>query len=251
MIAVKIFLRLKKEEDVPYYFGFQNVISCMSSKRDLLSTYTISSGNEFRRKLLLQDFQKSFFNLKPEQFNGVDYFIVDFLEERYDTGCINEEYFTLSDAFKDNKRLLEERYTLIKSFSREWENIWFFKCNLFIRHLKKLICEERIILVKTKLAEKYIENGVECPFAEIDEIRNINNQLEKCYTYFEQQCPKALVVDVDNLEYYYADKAFRHGCFPWHLNDSCYREIAKEIKKKTDYQKYKQMVIEEQLESKE
>ena len=191
MIAVKIFSRLKKEESVPYYFGFQNIISCMNLKKEKLSTYTISSNNEFRKKSLLQDFGKVFLNLKPDNFEGIDYFILDFLEERYDTGCVYGEYFTLSDAFKDSKQLLEGKYTTIKSFAPEWEKIWFHKCDLFIGHLKKLICEEKIILVKTKLSEKYIENGLEYIFDEIETIRDINTQLEKCYRYFERQCPGA------------------------------------------------------------
>lgn len=245
MIAVKIFLRLKNEDNVPNYFGFQNIISSMSPKctipNDFFSAVT-QAANVFRANALTQDFEKTLLNQKPEHSKDLDYFILDFLDERYDTGHIDNGYFTLSDAFMGIESTRHMDYGVIESFGTEWENIWFEKCDLFIRHIRGIINGGKIILVKMKLSEKYMENETAYLFDNIKCIRDINTHLERCYEYFVQQCPEALIVEVDKLESYYTDKEFRHGCFPWHLNDTVYKTIAQEIKKAVDFQTYKELV---------
>lgn len=249
MISAKILLHLKDEESVPNYFGFQNIISCMSQKihvtDEIQKVLANSMISAFRKVVLAQDFEKHLLSREPGQICNIDYFILDFLEERYDTGRIGNKYFTLSDVFMDVVPLLHMEYNVTKKFETEWEGLWYENCDSFIRFLKSLIAEEQIILVKMKLAEKYIKDENEYFFAGIEAIRNVNGWLEKCYKYFQRQCPKALVVEVDNLESYYTDGMFRHGCFPWHLNHACYRAIAQEIKKKIDFQRYEQMLLEE------
>lgn len=244
MIAVKIFLRLKNAEQVPNYFGFQNIISSMSPKSDTLDAFAcnLTLENSFRKAALVQDFEKAMFHQKPEQSGVIDYFILDFLEERYDTGLVGNTCFTLSDAFMDVKSSLDMEYSMLKSFGVEWNRIWQEKCDSFIRFIKRMIGHGKIILVKMKLSEKYEKNGEEYFFDDVELIRQQNEHLEWCYEYFIHRCPEAVVVEVEHLGSYFTDREFRHGCTPWHLNDKAYREIADEMKQRADYQKYKELI---------
>ncbi len=226
--------------------GFQNVISSVSPKghvtneiRNVLADSTI---NQFRKVALIQDFEKILLNQESEQIGSIDYFILDFLEEHYDTGRVDAEYFTISDAFVDVEPALHMEYDVIKSFGTEWNLLWHEKCDSFVRFLRHFMREGKVILVKMKLSEKYLENGREHFFDDIEQIRTVNNYLEKCYDYFIRQYPDVFVIDVENLEAYYADKEFRHGCFPWHLNDGAYKEIARKMNKTVDYPKYVELV---------
>ncbi len=246
MIVAKIFLQLKNEEHVPNYFGFQNVISSVSPKghvtNKIRNTLADSTVNQFRKVALIQDFEKTLLNQEPEQIGSIDYFILDFLEERYDTGRADTEYFTISDAFVGVEPALHMEYDVIKSFGTEWNLLWHEKCDSFVRFLRHFMREGKVILVKMKLSEKYLENGREHFFDDIEQIRTVNEHLEKCYDYFIRQYPDVFVIDVENLEAYYAAKEFRHGCFPWHLNDDAYKEIARKMNKTVDYPKYMELV---------
>lgn len=246
MIAAKIFLRLKKEASVPNYFGFQNIISSMSPSNRRLDALIgrLPEGNSFRKTALVQDFEKTLLCQEPEQ-PGIDYFILDFLEERYDTGCVEDTCFTLSDAFQDVKASLDMKYETLQCFSTEWSRIWHDKCDEFIQLIRGTVGDGKIILVKMKLSEKHMQNGKESCFGDVLPIRHINEQLESCYDYFIQNCPEALVVEVEHLESYYTDREFRHGCYPWHLNDKAYQDIAREIKKTVDYHKYTELIAQE------
>lgn len=242
MIASKIFLWMKDAQQLPNYFGFQNIISSMSPKEDVLSRFSVASDNVFRENALVQDFQKSFLKQMTLQEDGVDYFILDFLNERYGTGFVSNGYFTLSEAFADIRTSLSIEYDEIKSFGNKWAHIWYDRCDMLIRQIRQFINGGKIILVKMKLAEKYVEKGKKYFFPDIKQIRITNDCLEQCYQYFIGNCPEALVIEVENLETYYTDKEFRHGCLSWHLNDWAYQEIAREMRKKTDYLKYMKLV---------
>ena len=246
MIAAKIFLRLKNEEQVPNYFGFQNIISSTSPKNKTLEAVisSLPDGNPFRKKALVQDFKKTLFHQNPEQ-GGIDYFILDFLEERYDVGCMGDACFTMSDAFLDVKTCMHMGFGVLTSFSPEWKWVWQERCHEFIRSVREIVGDGKILLVKMKLSERQRQRGEEALFDDASSIRQINGNLEGCYDYFIQHCPEALVVEVEHLESFFTDRQFRHGCFPWHLNEDAYREIAGEMKKAVDYQQYKELVFQE------
>ncbi len=231
MISSKLFSHLADTDTVRNYYGYQNIISCTGKMNEKLNALNIISTNSWREKLVIQDFEKTFMHLNPGRFKNIDYFIMDFLEERYDTGCYHGEYFTISDGFRDIEQSLNIQYSTIKSFTKEWQNLWYAKCDLFIQRVKKYVDVDKIILVKMKMSEKYMEDGREFFFPETEKIKKANAGLEECYQYFIRQCPEAIVVEPENLECYYTDKNFRHGCFPWHLNEKAYKAIADEMEK--------------------
>lgn len=232
MIAAKIFLQIPDKENVPNYYGFQNIISITDNPNTELLERDITTGNKFRNVMLKQDFLKSFMRSGEQVLRNADLFILDFLEERLDTGRFGGKSFTLSPGFYDVEHQLDVEYESIPAFQEEWQTLWFKRCDRFINMLKQNINEEKIILVKSKLSEESDKEGERQFFTDIENIKWINEQLEKCYAYFAKQCPRAAVIEVEEMEFYYTDFYYRHGCVPWHLNNKAYKEIADAIKNK-------------------
>ncbi len=230
MIAAKIFLQIPDKESVPNYYGFQNIISATDNPNTELLERDMTAGNKFRNVMLKQDFLKSFTRSLEQILKNADLFILDFLEERLDTGRFGGKYFTLSPGFYDVEHQLDIEYERIPAFQEEWRILWFERCERFINMLKQNINEAKIILVKSKLAEESAREGVRQIFPDIENIKWINEQLERCYAYFTKRCPQAAVIEVEKMEFYYTDFYYRHGCVPWHLNNKAYKEIASAIK---------------------
>lgn len=222
-------MRLEDAATVENYYGGESIISCMSKTKGALRILPVRHQIQFRRKQLLFDFEKRLSQLSKGWFDDVDYFIVDLLEERYDVGCYKGEYFTISSAFSDVSETLGIEYSVLERFSNEWFEAWKESCDRFIKMLKSYVSEDRIIVVKTKLAESYSSSAGIIPFENAKELHETNKQLDKCYKYFLDNCNQARVVDITEIPNYYTDKAFRHGCYPWHLSNEVYSNMAKLI----------------------
>lgn len=226
MILTKIFMRLEDSATIENYFGGSSLISCMSGNNIELNHLNVCHPNWFRRKMLVNDFSRYLLHMNPGAFYENEFFFVDFLEERYDIGIYKGEYFTISQAFEDLREKFGFDYEVIKAFSQEWWVLWKNACNLFVDKLKSVVGDKKIVLIKSLLAEKYYDDESEYYYDEIDSIRTCNEQLDRCYIYFKEQCPEAKVVDICDDEVYKTDVNFRHGCFPWHLSDFAYGKLA-------------------------
>ena len=168
-------------------------------------------------------------NMNAANFYNHDYFFIDFLEERFDIGVYKGEYFTLSQSFYDIREKVDISYDIIKAFSSEWWSLWEESCKRFIKKLGAVVEDKPVILVKTYLSEKNFDDEEECYFENIDEIRTINSELEKCYDFFASHYTNAQVIEIRQLEEYKTDISFRHGCYPWHLSDYAYGKISSYI----------------------
>lgn len=229
MIITKIFMRLEDSASVSEYYGGSSLISCMGVENSCLNQLFVVNGNGFRRNMLIKDFERCFMNLNPTNFYDFDYFFIDFLEERFDIGVYCGEYFTISQAFTDIEEELSIHFERIQAFSDLWWKLWKDACDRFIDKLKIFAEHKIIILIKTFLSEKYFDDEREELFKEIDDIRRINVELDKCYSYFQEHCPIALVIDICGEEEYKTDLNFRHGCYPWHLSDFAYGKLSSKI----------------------
>lgn len=231
MIVTKIFMGLEDSAPVLEYYGGSSVISSMCVENSQINQIKLYHENSFRRKMLINDFERHILNMNPSRMADIDYFFIDFLEERYDIAEYKGEYFTLSQAFLDISNDLKIDYRVIKSFTKEWWNLWEKACDNFINKIEILSDNKKIMLVEMSLSEQFFdETGIEL-FSDIDNIRYINSELEKCYRYFINHCPSAVVVKINGMEEYKTNRYFRHGCYPWHLSDCAYVKIAKVIEK--------------------
>lgn len=234
MITGKMILAAMPTDEMKKHFSFSSLISIMSKRSAELLDADINGINEYRKKHIIHDFSKTFLNISKAFFDDCPIIIIDFLEERFDIGYINDSYFTISEAFLESDLPKQLDYKVLKRKQPETVALWRQSCLEFINLLKTRFKHKKVVLVKMKLTEYYGSYGKEVQFENIDEIREINDLLEDYYSFFVDACPEAIVVDVDDSEWYYTDRQFRHGCLPWHLNEQMYREIRKRILKRVE-----------------
>lgn len=222
MIAAKIIMNLGMPDFMEQHVCFSSVISMMSDADESFYNMDLTHKNSFRQKHLVQDFTKSFAHKNVCEYKDIDFFLVDFLEERYDIGERNGCYFTLSDAFQDISSEIQLDYRVISRYSEEAEKLWEESCLKFIALLQKYISPERVILVRSVLCEKYgLSSEIQEYFPDVEEIRRTNWLLNRYYDFFVRNMPGIRVVNVDDLDWF-TDKNYRHGCYPWHLNQTLY-----------------------------
>lgn len=229
MIVGKKLMGLEDAATVDGYYGGQAIISVVSEKKDFINSIDVVHKNAFRRKCLTNDFSKRFSQLNSGEFAEIDYVLVDFLEDRFSIGVIEDELFTISDAFKDISETIKMKYQIIEFGTEEWKKRWSVGCEKFIKLLDKYVGRKNIILVKMMLTECYCKDEEIYYFDNIEEIKMINEQLRNCYEYFCDRCPEAKIVEVKDIDAYYTDYNYRHGCYPWHLNGNAYGNIKERI----------------------
>ena len=88
-----------------------------------------------------------------------------------------------------------------------------------------------MLFIKSKLTNTYYDDDGNYPFDNSLQIEKINSNLEKCYEIARHKSPESIFFDVSELDSYMTNRVFRHGCFPWHLNDDAYLDISKMIKR--------------------
>lgn len=222
MIVAKIIMNLNMPDFLENHFCFSGLISAMSHADERFYGIDLSHKSAFRQKHLLQDFTKSLRHKNICEFRQADFFLVDFLEERFDTARCGEGYFTISDAFLDISEQTSLEYETLSKFSPETKALWKESCLKFIRLLKRYIVPERVILVRSLLAENYGEaDGIKEYFPQLEQIRKTNALLNEYYDFFIENMPEAMVAETDDM-HLFTEKDFRHGCVPWHLGETSY-----------------------------
>ncbi|MDD3415206.1 MAG: glycosyltransferase [Lachnospiraceae bacterium] len=231
MIVAKIILNMEAAATVSQYYGGQSIISAVNTDNDKLNSIKVTHSNPFRRKSLVQDFSKKFMNLNPGEFCDNSYILVDLMEERYSIGVYGNDYFTISEAFDDVSDKIGITYEEILAPTEKWMELWKESCQIFVERLKQYVNPEHIVLVKMKLAETHKGETAQY-FEDVMEIRKCNQRLDNCYNYFSEICDGAKIIEVENMDNYVTSSEFRHGCYPWHLNNAVYHDIANMIKTK-------------------
>lgn len=229
MLIGKKVMALEDAATVGNYYGGESIISVMDEKNDNINSLRIVHKNPYRYRCLVNDFGRKFSGLNPGEFVDIDYILVDFLEERYSIGVYKEEKFTLSEAFGDISSLLDIEYRVMEIGKDEWKKCWSEACDKFIELLDRYVGNKKVILVKMMLAEKCNNDKEKVYYKDIAKIKEINNCLQWCYDYFQRKCPEASIIDVNDMESYYTDINYRHGCYPWHLNEKAYGDIKEKV----------------------
>ncbi len=235
----KIIMNSEPDEILQEYYGFQSIISLMNKNSRDLNFIPVLSDNPFRKMGIINDFTNRFLQKNIADFQDADVILIDFLEERYDIGLLGDNYFTLSDAFLETQSAKSMKYETLLRFDENTTRLWKESCGRFIDLLMRYIPCEKIILVRMKLCENYGVNhdgisGKELiAYPEVKKIKEINGLLDLYYDYFVAKCPGITVIDhLTGKDFYYTSQQFRHGCFPWHINQMAYSKISEMILQK-------------------
>lgn len=124
MIVAKIIMRIGTADYLENHYGFSNIISMMSDQINGMQRFDLSHGNAFRQKHIVQDFAKRLAYKNKSEFDDIDYILIDFLEERFDTGIIEGSYFTVSDAFQEIAGNFGVTYKVLDMNSPESIDLW-------------------------------------------------------------------------------------------------------------------------------
>ena len=229
MTIAKVVMNYEADKNIEMYFGRESLISVMGNNRSL-NQVRIGHQVPMKNKCLMNDFSKRLVQFNPGEFQNIDYVFLDLLEERFDIGVYKGDYFTLSDAFCEIEKDVQMSYTVIGAGSEEWFTLWKDACDLFMEKMLTYVRPEQVVIVESKLAEKYVDENGRHDFEEIGKIRECNGRLQTCYDYMKQINTAFRVIPIAQMEYYVTDADFRHGCFPWHLGNMAYVKIGEYIK---------------------
>lgn len=224
-------LVLFSNNEIAWQFSNCSLVSLMSSTNSIRKE-DLGVGNNFRADALHWDITKYFKNNMEELLNSIDYLVVDFIEEQYDIVKYNGSYITKSVAFNESvlNRDLEDGTVLKRTSETMWE-LWEYACLQFINCLKKYVEPNRIILNKVFLSETFCSKEANKFFAELKYIREINSALAKYYSFFENHLDGIKIVSLKIKDLSFCDKHHTYGCYPYHMNDYAYFELADQIHK--------------------
>lgn len=229
MTIAKVVMNYEADKNVEMYFGRESLISIMG-KNGNLNQVRIGHEIPMKNKCLINDFSKRLVQYNPAEFSDIDYVFIDLLEERFDIGVYEGDFFTVSDAFLEAKENTRISYTVIRADSEEWYTLWKEACDRFIERILLYVRPEQVVLVESKLTEQYADQKGRHDFPDIEEIRKCNERLQKCYDYMKQMSSKFRVIPIEQMECYVTNVDFRHGRFPWHLGNMAYGRIGEYIK---------------------
>lgn len=210
------------------HFQWSSLAGAFSDKSDRSAQLVHPSG--YRSKMINHELKGSF---AAGIDNGhADFLILDLLEERFPLlECANSAFLTKSDALDESGATSPLPWTvkILQRGDTHTEDIWKKHCLEAIARIKKRFDPSQVVLIKTFLAEHYGEYGPEHQFDNMEAIRHSNTIIEACYSFFESNFPGIHAVSIpDALNF--SDTSFKHGCFPWHLNDFCYYAITDSIR---------------------
>lgn len=229
MTIAKVVMNYEADKSIEMYFGRESLISVMGNNSNL-NQVCIGHKVPMKNKCLVNDFSKRFLHYNPGEFQDVDYVFLDLLEERFDIGVYEGDFFTLSDAFYEVEEDTRMSYTVIDAASEEWFALWTEACGRFIERLLRYVRPEQIVIVESMLTEQYVNENGRHDFADIEKLRTCNQRLQKCYDYMKKHIPSCRAIPIAQMECYVTNADFRHGCFPWHLGNMAYGKIGDYIK---------------------
>lgn len=202
-------------QDKRQHYAYSSIISAMSGK---CGDIGINVGRNLDQvKWLDADCNKKFLNeFCPGQ---KDILLVDFLEERFPIAEMGEGFVTYSPLFV-NYADCKEGMHLEKLEDRT--ELWEKNCLEFIEKIKEKIPANRVYLVKSKLMKQYGTMTHKLWFPKIGQIKKVNEILEGYYDFFARHFAGIHVIELLDDQYFYTDEDFRHGCYPWHVNENFY-----------------------------
>lgn len=203
---------------------FSSLIGLMSPKK---KPYSFSHKHKFRQFMIAREINESFIQelleKKPESF------FFDLIEERYDIVCVDECYYTKSEAYDGAEIEFDAPAHIISRMSEECNELWEKACVEFMSHLLKYLEPDRIYMIENYLTEMYSDGKNTESFHNVKEIQEMNLILHNYYEYIKAHYPQIKVIEAYKMDNYVTDKNYRYGCYPWYLNEWVNCRIAEAI----------------------
>ena len=210
------------------HYPFSSLIAQMSRWEGKI--YSIENQNPFRRDKIKDDFEGNLYFKLKEKVNLSDFFFVDFIEERFDVVELSDgNYITLSDAFNESSIVgiaIKRRVTV---GTREHMDLWKEKCKVFVKLLEESYSDNKIILIKNRLAVKAEVGECRKEYTCKEKIVKINLVIQEMEQYFQSLFQKEIQV-YELPEEIYSSEKFKFGAEPQYLADNIYKKMIMDIR---------------------
>ncbi len=215
-----------KRFQIEHYFARTSVVSSVSKPIELKEE-EIKLSSPFQRRMVLTDLNKSYWKTIRDGIS--EYVMIDFIDERYETGKLFDSYFTLSKEFKESECIKE--YKIINKVKKKDEyfieeislNVYLEE---FIERVKSMFKEKKIILHKAKLVDYYISNQREIKkfsASHCEYIKKTNLLLDYMYSYVESKLENCICLEC--TEPYFADEKHKWGLSHMHYEEKYYISV--------------------------
>lgn len=223
----------------PGYYGKYEIVDTIfhSTAASLLSPplevpyrQLLEVENETIRERIELEFSKAFFEKLRNK--KVDFLIIDFFAE------VTCELIKLADNHYLTNNTQMKKYKMVDEVGVQGEIItvenWDYRKNVFvdllpefIKKLKEVVPEERMILMKIQLSEHfYTKEGLKEQYSPelIKNIREVNEKYHLIEDLFIDRLPKAKIINLAN-EKFIADKRYPGGPSINHFESAYYKEF--------------------------
>lgn len=157
------------------------------------------------------------------------------MEERYDVAKLDDgNYMTLSEALEDSDIEGLNIKQIIRTNTPEHSKVWKSKCKMLVEFIKNKFESKQIVLIKSRLATSYLEEGKLKDYPERDQLEEKNHMIEKMENYFISLMGEEIQI-YSYPKKIYSDKKFRMGAKPNYLSDIFYLMMNAEISSSLDY----------------
>lgn len=209
--------RVVGEGAVVDYYARTTVKSMLSEP---LEVGEIELQSEFQKRIVRRDFEKTLFaDLAAFEF---DYFIVDFIDERFEILRHDNRYVTRSAEFVNAK--LETLYPFEKVVKSMDD--WKADAKKFVDRLLSIVPKEKVILHEAYWANKYIENDEIKEYPNQSNIDRNNEVLKQYYAYFRELTSCSVIHQPDFI----GDAKHTWGLTPFHYTDSYYHDVYDQLR---------------------
>ena len=149
---------------IPTYVARTSLIS-LAAPPIAIADGSIVGPHQFDIQCLQHDFQKT--ALDTILANGLDYLILDFVDERFDLVKIQDSVVVDTRYAKDYGVIANNNLTVDGNILRthpSTSDLWASSCRTVIDRILKFVSPEQIILHSCRLASHYQSDGVIKPF---------------------------------------------------------------------------------------
>jgi len=222
------------DKQLSIHYPFSSLIAQMS--RSDKKIYSVRNQNSFREEKIKDDFEGNLYTRLKEKDDLPDFFFVDFIEERFDVAELTDgNYITLSDAFDESSIAGIEIKRRVKAGTSEHMDLWKEKCKVFVKLLEESYKDNKIALIKSRLALK-AEIG-ECykEYTDKEKIMKFNAVIGEMEQYFQGLINKEIQV-YELPEEKYSSEKFKFGAEPQYLATDIYKKLIMDIRISFDKQ---------------
>lgn len=208
------------------HYPFSSLVAQMTtSNRKII----VKNENLFRREKILADYKGDLICKLLNKGELPDFIFIDFIEERYDIAELDDgNYITLSEAFVASEIPNLHIKRKIQACSEEYMDIWKEKCENFVKVLKSVYIDSRVILIRNRLTTQILQGDEYLDYSNLDNIVNCNNFISRMENFFLNQYGEHIQT-FDIPEKIYSSRNFKFGAEPQYMADEIYKKIATEI----------------------